>query len=530
MNDEFDALVREAFDSLMEFRPDLATVFGLHQYDKKMPSATKEAHLALINALSDYFEKFQSISSEGLSPDRKIDRKLMISVLKFHSFQEGEIRRWEKDPDLAEMVGTALFPLFAREFAPFEERLQSITARLQQCPQFIEEFKTRIETPVQLWMEMAKEACSTLPFFFQVISATAQQKGVDTTELEEASAKTTDALSEYVEWLTTLSCEGEPVLGKDMFEKFIQVRELGYTADEILKIGEHYLESEKKKLKELASLIDPSSTVEEVRTKILTDHPLTFEDTLKEYEKAIVHAREVVVKKGFASIPENERLIVMETPPFMRHIVPVAAYSSSARFEEDQMGIYFVTPVEEDALTEHNYASILNTSVHEAYPGHHLQLTWANKNPSLARALSLAPEFVEGWAHYCEERMRDYGLTDTKLQVVQTLGVIFRAARIIIDVKLHCREMTFDKAVSFLETEIGMENYAAVAEVKRYTKTPTYALSYLLGKHILLQIQKEVQKHMKEKYTDRQFHDAVLQGGNMPFTYLREELKLKGML
>jgi len=530
MDDEFDALVQETFNSLMECRPDLATFLGLHQYDKKMPSATREAHLQLITDVSDYLEKFQSISEDDLSQNRQFERKLMISTLKFHLFQEGTIRRWEKDPNVAEMIGSAIVPLFSREFAPLEERLESITARLTQCPAVIEEFKTRMRTPVPLWVDMAKESCNMLPFFFKIISDAAKEKGLNTTELDEASSRTSDVLSQYIAWLDTLSGEGEPILGKDLFEKLLKVRNLQLTSVEILKIGEYYLEQGKCNLKELVSEIDPSSSVEDVRTRILADYPPTFEDTLEEYEKAIAKMRKVVLEKGFATLPENERLIVTETPSFMRPIIPVAAYAGPAKFEKDQMGIYFVTPVEGDALAEHNYASILNTSVHEGYPGHHLQMSRANQNSSLARVMCRAPELIEGWAHYCEERMRDYGLADINVQVVQTLGIIFRAVRIIIDVNLHCGRMTFDEAVSFLEHEIGKEHYAATAEVKRYTKTPGYPLSYLLGKHLLLQVQEEVKEHMGEKYSDRQFHDAVLQAGSIPFPYLREELKLKGML
>lgn len=529
MNDEFDALVKEAFNSLMDFRPDIATFYGLHQYDKKMPSGTREAQLTFMKSLSDYLEKFQTLDG-NLTKENQIERDLMISILKYHLFEENVIRRWEKDPDLVEVVGFAIMPLFSREFAPIEERMESIAARVKLCPTFIDEFRTRITAPVKLWKDMAKEACAALPFFFQIILYAAQQKGVDTTQLNEAVAKTADSISHYAAWLDTLTCEGEPILGRERFEKLLEIRELGLTADEILAIGEHYLKTEKARLKELASRIDPSVSAEEVRTRIRKEHPSTFAETLKEYEKAMATVRDLVRTKGFATVPEGEHLLVMETPTFLRHIVPLAAYFGPARFEKEKLGIYFVTPVEGDSLAEHNYSAIVNTSVHEAYPGHHLQMVWANKNPSLVRALSQAPEFVEGWAHYCEERIRDYGLAESKLRAVQAIDVIFRAARIIIDVKLHCGQMTFDEAVSFLKTETGMGDNTALTEVKRYTKTPSYPLSYLLGKHLLLQLQKDVKEHLKDKYQEKAFHDTLLQGGALPFTHLRKELTLKGML
>ena len=529
MDAEFEALVQKAFDSFMAFRPDFATVFGLHQYDTKLPSGTKDAQLTLIAALSEYLHTFQSIDAEALSLSNQIDRHLMIATLQHQLFQEGEICNWEKDPDCAEIIGFSLVPLFSREFAPFETRLQSITARLEKSPQFIKEFKSRIKTPVKLWADMAKEACAMLPLFFQIISDAAAQKGLDTTALDEASAKTADALTSYTDWLDTVPCGGEPVLGKEQFEALLRVRMLGLTADEILKIGEQYLQKEQKNLEKLASVIDPSLSVEKVISKIRKDHPPTFADTLKEYEKTITTVKTLVKEKGFSDIPGGERLIVQETPIFLRHIIPIAAYFSPAPFEKDQMGIYFVTPVEGDALAEHNYASIVNTSVHEAYPGHHLQAVWTNKN-SLARILSQAPEFTEGWAHYCEERIRDYGLTDTKIQCIQTVDIIFRAVRVIIDVKLHCGTMSFDEAVSFLKSKTGIEHSIAVAEVKRYTKTPTYPLSYLLGKHLLFNLQKEVQQHMKDAYTEKRFHNTLLKAGSVPFTCLREELHLQNML
>ena len=527
MNDEFDSLVHDVFYYFMEVRPDIATSFGLHQYDRKMPSATKEAQETFLKTLSEYLQKLQDINQDDLSPNRRIDRNLMIYTLKCNLL-DGEIRWWEKDPDVTAIVGGALLPLFAREFAPLEKRLHSITARIDQIPKFIKEFSTRIETPVELWREIAKEACGMLPFYFQVISDCAQHQKLDVTELEEASTRASDALTEYKAWLNTLPCEDTPLLGKDLFERVLQVRELGLTADEILALGENYLRREKKKLKELTTSVDPSSSVRHVRDQVLSSSPPTFEDTVKGYENAITLARELVSAREFATLPKNERLVIMETPSFLKHLIPMAAYSPPARFEEDQLGIYYVTRT--DSLKEHNYAAIVNTSIHEGYPGHHLQAVWANKNPSLARKLTFVPEFVEGWAHYCEERMRDYGLNDLNLQIGQTIATILRAVRMICDVKLHCGKMALHEVVFLLEKETGMGHAAAFAEAREYTRSPAGPLSYLLGKYLLLQLQEDVRAHKKEKYSEKQFHDALLQAGNMPFRYLKEELKLKGML
>jgi len=530
MNDEFDALVNDVFYTFLEHRPDLGTALGLHQYDTDLPSGTQDFHLQYIQMIADFREKFREFEGEKLSPERNIDWKLMISILNIHYFNENTLRLWEKDPDISEMIGFAILPLFVREFSPLEDRINSITSRMEKFPQIIENFKQKIKNPPPLWRNMAKEPCETLPLFFQIIIKTAQKAGVDTADLSEAATCTAEHLDDYKTWLDTLECEGEPITGKEHFEELLKVRELGLSADDILSIGQEYLHNETQHLTELAHAINPSVTVEEVRDSIRSDHPPTFSDTLEEYTRALAFTRKVVSENQFASIPKGERLKVEETPVFLRYIIPVAAYFSPAKFEKDQMGIYFVTPVEGNALGEHNHAAILNTSAHEAYPGHHLQNVCANGHPSLVRALSQAPEFSEGWAHYCEERMREYGMNDLAIQFIQTIDVIFRAVRIIVDVNLHTGRMSFEEAVSFIEAKTGIDHQVAVAEVKRYTKTPSYPLSYLLGKHLLLQLQQDVKAHMRERYSEKAFHDVLLQGGTIPFSFVREELRLRGML
>ena len=522
MNDEFDALVYETFYKIMEVKPDFATFLGIRQYDKKMPAATLQAQEAYIRFLKEYIKKFEALEG-AITPERQVDKDLMIYILKNYLFEEDSIRMWEKDPDVTDIFSQAIFPLVAREVAPFGERLESITARLALYPAYIQEVKSRIKSSNTLWVDMAKEACGNLPVFLETIVAASREHGLDTTELDEVCSKVKDALAEHIAWLDTVPCDGEPALGKELFESLLQVRELGFTADEMLKIGETYLEKERKRIEELRSAENAEPPQEK------SEDTCTFEEVMDIFREAIAHARRITVEKGFASVPKNEKLIVVETPSFMRHVLPGAAYFPPGMFEKDQTGLYFLTPGEGDTRRP-DYEGVLNVSVHEGYPGHHLQLIWANKHPSLVRALCQPPEFLEGWAHYCEERMRDYGLGSTTFQIVQSGYMVFRAARIIIDVNLQCKKMTFDDAVSYFHNDIGVDKHVATIEVKRYTKNPGQPLSYLLGKYLLLQVQKDVKKHMKERYSDRQFHDALLQGGSLPFPYLREELKLKGML
>ncbi|MEJ7803450.1 MAG: DUF885 family protein, partial [Candidatus Limnocylindria bacterium] len=212
------------------------------------------------------------------------------------------------------------------------------------------------------------------------------------------------------------------------------------------------------------------------------------------------------------------------------HLIPFAAYYDPAKYDPRPVGTYIVTPPSSlEMMREHNRSSISNTSVHEAYPGHHLQLSAAITNPSLVRLFSGAPEFAEGWAFYCERMMKEHGFDATpKGWYIVHTDAIWRATRIILDVQLHRGLIGFDDAVDRLVAETGFERPAALAEVKRYTSTPTYQLSYLFGRHMIEKLKADVQAREGANFELRRFHDTLIYGGTMPVSYARRLFELNG--
>src|SRR3989442_1732398 len=250
-----------------------------------------------------------------------------------------------------------------------------------------------------------------------------------------------------------------------------------------------------------------------------------LEEALAYTAKAMSDSKAFIRQHDLATIPPNEELTVIETPSYLRHVIPFAAYNAPARFEAHKQGFYMVTPIEDkpEMLREHSYPGVRDTAVHEGYPGHHLQLTCASLNPSYARILADATETIEGWAHYCEGMMKEAGFSaDPKTKLVQLLDQIGRASQILIDVDLHTGKMTFDEAVDLLVREAGMERPGAVAEVKRYTYNPAYQLSYLIGKYLIVEMRDDVRKRLGKAYSDKLFHDTVLYSGSLPMKYMRE--------
>jgi uncharacterized protein (DUF885 family) len=319
-------------------------------------------------------------------------------------------------------------------------------------------------------------------------------------------------------------------IGKEKFEKLIRLRELGMTSTEILRLGEKYLKELKVERKRLAQQIAPKEKSEErVFKKIESNAPKIFDEALKFTEETMKEARRFIQEKNLVTVYPEDKLLMKETPAFLAPLLPFAALMMPAKYDKPQIGIYIVTrPKDLANLRKHlNYASIRNTAVHEAFPGHFLQGAVSNRG-SVVRLLAEGTETVEGWAHYCEEMMAEKGfIADKETRLIQVNDMIWRAVRIIVDVKLSRGEIPFEEAVNMLVKEARMSREGAVAEVKRYTQTPGYQLSYLLGKHLIPKLKAEVKRKMGEKFDEKFFHDTMTANGFLPISILRKVFNQK---
>ncbi len=539
MDKVFDDMFQKYVDWLVNRNPIVGTALGLHEYDHLLPDGTRDAILDDIQKLREFQQSFEGLDENELSTMKRIERQAILQSLRASLFLYEEYRLWESNPVGVDVIGGGIFRLYTRDFAPLQDRLWSIARRLKRAPRYLNEYKTRITKPVRLWVEIQIESCERFPPFLDDILNTANgvldSSRLD--ELKQAVADTKEAVEEYKEWLSEelLPVAGEEYrMGKELFHKMIELKNLGLSVEEIRKLGDDYLDANKRKLEELAKKIEPSAGVDKVREIVKSKHPEDFGNVMEEYRDSVEKSRSFVREYAMIDLPEGESLSVVETPSYLRHTIPFAAYLMPGRFDEKQEGIYLVTPIEDkpEMLGEHSYAGIMNTSVHEGYPGHHLQLVFSNTVPSLVPTVVDAPETVEGWAHYCEDWMKEMGFDDNpETRFVQTIDLVWRAARIIVDIDMHTKEITMDEGVDFLVAQVGMERPAAVAEVKRYTSTPGYQLCYLIGKHLIMQLRDEVKERMGDSYTDGFFHNTFLGTGGLPMWLVRQvfDIKLKEM-
>ncbi|KYK37655.1 MAG: hypothetical protein AYK18_09415 [Theionarchaea archaeon DG-70] len=541
MENAFDHLQEEFIDACLKRHPQEASHLGFTRYDSQLPSGKLHDRQKGIEQDKEFLERFQDIDPEKLDFDRRITRKLAIHKLNIWIFVDETLQHYMMDPNASNEVASALNSLFIRSG---HERFYPLHLRLEKTPQYIQDFKTRVVKPTKLWTEMAIEGAEGLLKFLPQIVAAAREEipSQDAEALEDAAKKVEKSLLNYISYLNEIlpTATTPWVMGRENFETLLTLRLIPYSGDQILALGKKWLQGEKMRLKELANSFAPGKSVQEVARMAKSQHPSTFKGILELYKTYIKKSRDFIIANDIVTMPEGEKLEVKETPEYIRYQLPFAAYLSAPAVGSERVGYYLVTPPEsEDFFSEHNEPAIANVSVHEAYPGHHIQIFCSNNHPHKIRWTSVpsdvyvkyvseGTELVEGWAHYCEEYMQKKGYcTSREYLFIQSLQVLWRAIRIIVDVQLSRGEMSFEEAVSFMKKETKMENFAAVAEVKRYTLGPTYPLSYLLGKHMVKDLKKKVKKMMGSQFTDKFFHDTVVYEGTMPLALLEEIFKHK---
>jgi len=487
-------------------------------------------------------EELRTMDITDWANDALIDHTVMSHISKSLVRGIDKLRDPQRNPGgYLDTATGGIMLLVMKEYAPLSERLKSILERTKDVPQVLKDGKKNLiptEIP-RVWAETTLDQAKMSPMLFtMLLPALAQQAAPDLLiELTEAGQLAAKAIEDYAAFLTDEilpRANGNFAVGKDMFDEILHEDHMvDYDADELLDIGWEQFRLTRKLMEDVAREIDASKSVRELLEEAKADHP-TAEGLLQAYQDSMESAKQFVIDHDIASIPEQESLRIIETPVYLHPIIPYAAYMPAGIFEEKQEGVFVVTPVaanasaeeQEQTLKGHFNVKLPVTALHEAYPGHHLQLTWANRTETLPRRLGsfLSTLFIEGWAFYCEELMEQLGFISEPLQRLGRLSdQLWRAGRIILDVSLHTKGMTVDEAIDFLVDECQLERTNATAEVRRYTMTPTQPQSYLMGKLQILDLVDDYKKQHPNA-TLREVHDAILREGSLPPRLMRQAL------
>ena len=540
-DEKFTKLVDEYLELSWRLSPLNATFSGIHKYDDQLEGFSLPEARKRHEETKAFMQRFSvEIDSSRLNESNRIDHQLLLDFVKVQDFFLDKSRNLERDPGIYPQIlaGTG-FLMFSREYAPFEERMANLAKRMVKMPQVLEDGKKNLKNPPKLWTEIAIETTKgAIGFYRDLIggSVSKMPEGEERKKLETANAAVIAALESYQQFLEKDLQPKSAGVFADGRENFVYRLKNFYlmdqTPEEIKAAANKVLVETKAEMERVAAKLDPKKKWWEILEDAKKKH-WPEDQVLPEYRKETERARQWVLDKKLASIPE-EKLDVIETPLFMRFVTPYAAYFAPAPFEKEQKGFYFVTPVEstlppgkKSGLLGEFYIDIENTTVHEAYPGHHLQFIHQNRLSKIRR-ISDSALMSEGWGLYCERLAEEFGFYSTPIDSLQAYRwVLVRAVRVLADVGMHVDGMSFDDAVNLMLEHTRLERGAAEGEVRRYTQTPTQPLSYLMGMLMLQDLRKEYEKKQKENFRIGEFHDAVLSYGSIPVPMIRSSMLAK---
>lgn len=515
---------RLVFEYLRQ-RPSEATMAGVHDFDDEVGDLTADGF-----AQRDEFARRALSEVEALGHDAPLDDTLDAAILR-STFEvqrrdHAENEPHKHDPSLyCNAAIGAVYSLIARAASPADFPWPSIEARLNKIPTLVAAGHANLERAPAIWVDIAmRETEGAIAFLDDIVGP----KTEESASLRRALDVARLSLEDYRNFLRDKlgPRDGMPfACGKDFFEfKLRREHLLPYDAASLRAVGEEAVRSTQAQLEELAHRIDPHHQWQELVARYSADHPEP-DELLDVYRSDTASAKRFVADKNLVSVLDDDRLSIVPTPKFLAPTMPYAAYQPPGAFEPARPGLYYVTPPDPSwtpperaaAMLGHNRYAILNITVHEAYPGHHLQLTHANRVDSAVRRFFWNSVFAEGWALYCEQLALDEGLTDDPvMRLFQLKDQLWRACRIVIDVDLHTGAMTFDQAVDMLVDVAAVERPNARGEVRRYTQSPTQPMGYLVGKLQIQSLRERARAALGPKFELRKFHDRLLSFGTIP--------------
>ena len=551
---EYEAVAEEYIKGYLGAHPLEGTALGLHEYDGKITDYSRLALDAELSRLRRFDDRLAKFDPGKLSPRQSIDLRILQAAVKKDLFEMQDMSVFERNPMVyARAADVNVY--IKRNFAPLEDRVRSLVAIESQIPNILIAARTNLNAVVpKPYVELAIQIAKGSAEFLKkdLVAAIGNLKDEQLRgAFHEANRKGANALNDYATWLEREKLPKASMdfaLGEEKFGRFLAQTELvDLPPQKILEIGLEQLKAEQAAFAEAAKKIDPNKSPIEVFKQIQSEHP-TPQNLIADVAKDLDKIRKYVVSQHLVSIPSEVRAKVKETPQYLR-ATSFASMDTPGPFEKRaNEAYYYVTPAEndwpekqkEEWLTAFNYYTSDVVSIHEAYPGHYVQLLHLNTSPAnKVEKIFASYAFVEGWAHYCEKMMLDEGYGSStnstpseddvkraaKYRMAQADEALLRLCRLCVSIKMHTQKMSLDEATKFFQENCYYEEKPARQEAMRGTFDPGF-LNYTLGKLQILKLRDDYKAQQGDDFSLQKFHNELLNHG-MPQIRLLREIMLK---
>jgi uncharacterized protein (DUF885 family) len=553
----FEALSRRWLDRSMRYSPISATTIGDHRYDSRIDDVSAAGRNAALTFTRTTLRQLEAIDVTQLSRANQVDYLILANALRAQIWQTETLQSWAWNPlGYQSLAGGALYGLMAREFAPMPQRLDSAAARLELLPDLLR--KTRQElVPARVPTPHAETYAAQNRGLKSIVTDMIEpHKGEldprKRARLEAAIAAFNAAVDEHQAWIEGVlvpAAHADFRVGAETFDT-----QLGYTLQstltraEIRQRADAAVVSVRQEMYRVAKLAlagqagapatpdNPTPEQQQAAIRAALDlaaNDRPPRDRLVETATAgTEEARAFVMQKDLITLPEGPvRVILMSE--FQRGVA-VAYCDSPGPLERHLDTFYAVSPIPDDwtdeqttsFLREYNSRGTLDIAVHEAMPGHYVQIWHSNRYPSTLRAVLGSGSFVEGWAVYAEEMMVEEGFRgDDPLYRLSQLKVQLRTiTNSIIDQAIHCDGMSREEMMQLLTQTAFQEEREAAGKWRRAQLSFTQLSTYFVGFQEHLETRAAAQAKRGGAFNLKAYHDGVLAFGSPPGRFARQLL------
>jgi len=546
----FEALAERFLDRHLAACPEEATALGDHRFDSQLTDFSAAGISARTAMYRAYRDSLRAIRVETLSPQHMIDYDIMQRALASRLFELEELREWQWNP-LLYSVGEELYMLIARDYAPPEQRMRSLAGRLRAIPKLLEQAQRNLNAPPAMHTQTAmlqNEGTialleETLPPMLRELPDALRDS------LRAARTMAVDALRAYGYWLKRdliSRARGDFRLGADLYERKFAIRlntrqPPSVLLDEAerrldLVTAAMYRTALELHAAHLAEMEVPDDTAALIRRAL--DHlagQRPNDSTVVETARASLRRAEDFVRAERLVPLPDEPLEIIVMPEFQRGVA-VAYCDAPGPLEKNGETFFAIAPTPagwtDDRRTsfyrEYNDHMLLNLIVHEAMPGHFVQLAAANRAdaPTLLRSVFPSGVFAEGWATYAEELMTERGFGGPELRLQQLKMYLRLLINAIIDQRIHMHGMSRSDAVRLMMDRGFQEEGEAAVKWSRACLTSVQLSTYFFGNLRINDIRARAERQDGEDFDLRAFHDALLSFGTIDPGYIPVLMKL----
>jgi len=542
MPQEFAPVAERIIEAVLAAEPRTAFWAGDHRFDDRLPDLSTTAVAGRVAMLREAADTLAQFDPDALAPAERVDHAILVSMVDRRVFEYTELREHEWNP-LAHNPGDLLHGLLARPFAPAADRLVSLSGRLAAIPDALASARAtlrdcpriHLETAVGQFAGTAALIRDQLP---ELVGAAPQAAGGVTARADQALA----ALAEFGTWLQAQLDTGapgrDPRLGRPLWEAQLwHTLDTELPAATVLAQARTRLDEVEAALREasgqllgLAPEATDTGTVRTALDRLAAEHP-DNKSIVDLARQSLADTTAFVRDRDLVTLVDD-LCVVEEMPEFARGVA-VAYCDPPGPLETAPVPTFYCispTPADwpadrvESFYREYNNHLISNLTVHEAMPGHFLQLAHSRRyrGSTRTRALGFSGTFVEGWAVYAEEVMTGHGYGGLPVLIQRLKMQLRMALNAILDQLVHCGEIEEGDAMALLRRRGYQEEGEAAGKWRRALLTSTQLSTYFVGYTEVAALGRA----RPAGVTERDWHDRMLSYGSPPPRHLRRMLRL----